>query len=70
LGIIATDNLSGIRSYRATIDGKWVLMAYDFKKNLLFYTFDDTLAAGEHIFNMDVSDDKGNTSNINFLFTR
>lgn len=70
LGILAKDNLSGIHAYRATIDGKWVLMSYEFKKDLLFYTFDNTLAPGQHLFTIDVSDDKGNTSNLHFQFTR
>lgn len=30
------DELSGISSYRATVDGKWVLMNYDYKRKLLW----------------------------------
>ena len=70
IGIIASDNLSGIRKYRATIDGKWVLCEYEFKQNLLFYTFDDTIAPGEHIFNIEVIDDKENKSSLKFTFKR
>lgn len=68
LGIFATDDLSGIRDYRATIDGNWVLVAYEYKKDLLFYTFDGTLAPGEHVFSISVSDDKANTSTLTFTF--
>ncbi|MBI4931510.1 MAG: M23 family metallopeptidase [Bacteroidetes bacterium] len=39
ISIIISDNLTGIKSYRATIDGKWVLMEYEPKKALLFYEF-------------------------------
>ena len=65
IGIIATDNLSGIRKYRATIDGNWVLMEYEMKQNLLYYIFNGTLKPGIHRFEIKVSDDKNNTS---FLF--
>ncbi len=30
------DNLSGIKSFRLTVAGKWVLMNYDYKRNLLW----------------------------------
>lgn len=70
IGVIATDNLSGIRKYKAKIDGNWVLCEYEFKKDLLFYTFDDTLEHRVHTFEIEVSDDKGNTSVILFSFKR
>ena len=35
------DEHSGIKDYRATINGKWVLMEYDYKKNSLVYDFSD-----------------------------
>jgi len=70
IGITATDNLSGIRKYRATIDGNWVLCEYEFKKNLLFYTFDDSITKGEHFFMIEVSDDKNNKSRLIFSFIR
>jgi len=31
-----TDDLSGIRSFKATINGKWILMKYESKKNLIW----------------------------------
>ena len=70
IGILASDNLSGIRKYRATIDGKWVLCEYEFKKNLLFYTFDQSITKGEHFFQIEVTDDKQNTSILSFVFIR
>ena len=36
------DNLSGIKSYRGTIGGEWVLFEYDAKRNLLYYNHDNT----------------------------
>jgi murein DD-endopeptidase MepM/ murein hydrolase activator NlpD len=62
IGIIATDNLSGIKKYRATIDGKWVACEYEFKKDLLFYTFDEHVQPGLHTFTIEVTDAKENKS--------
>lgn len=70
IGILASDNLSGIRKYRATIDGKWVLCEYEFKKNLLLYTFDDKITPGLHQFKIEVTDDKENKSTLQFIFKR
>ena len=39
LSVKITDNLSGVSSYSAMIDGKWALMEYDAKDDLLEYFF-------------------------------
>ncbi len=70
IGIKATDNLSGIKKYRATIDGNWVICEYEMKQDLLFYAFDEKLKTGRHIFTIEVSDDKQNTSTMSFSFFR
>lgn len=59
-----TDNLSGIETFRGTIDGKWVLFEYDLKNNLISYTFDKSrMQFGKnHTLNLEVADYKGNTS--------
>lgn len=59
-----TDNLSGIETFRGTIDGKWVLFEYDLKNNLLSYAFDKTRMkfGTNHELKLDVTDNKGNTS--------
>lgn len=59
-----TDNLSGIESFRGTIDKQWVLFEYDLKNNLITYTFDKgRLQFGKtHALNLEVTDFKGNTS--------
>jgi hypothetical protein len=54
------DELSGIASYRGTLNGKWILMEYDAKIDLLFYTIDEHLLAGENSFSLEVKDGKGN----------
>lgn len=57
------DNLSGIKSYRGTIDNKWILMEYDYKTGLLVYTFDDSrVSSGRHLFQLTVTDERGNSS--------
>ncbi len=65
-----TDNLSGIKKYRATIDGNWVLCEYDAKNDLLFHAFDGTLQAGVHHFKLQVTDDKNNTTEFKLIFKR
>lgn len=70
LAVIARDDLSGIKKYRATVDGNWVICEYELKQDLLFYKFDETLAAGIHNFYLEVTDDKGNRSNLLISFKR
>lgn len=62
LKLTVTDDLSGIVSYRATIDGKWVLLNYDYKNDILIYTLDERCPSGEHNFEMVVTDDAGNAA--------
>jgi len=68
--IIAGDNLSGLKSYPAYIDDKWVLMEYEPKKNLLYYTFDSSIKKGKHTFLIEVKDERGNASTFKANFTR
>lgn len=51
-----SDDLSGIKSYRATLNGRWILMDYDAKVSLLTYKFDDRLKRGENKFELVVMD--------------
>ncbi len=36
ISFIIKDDLSGVRSYKATLNGKWLLMNYDKKRNLIW----------------------------------
>ena len=65
-----SDNLSGIKSYRGTIDGQWVLMEFDNKEKTLCYTFDDkiTKTLGEHELLVVVTDKKGNIKKLSVKF--
>ncbi len=58
------DSLSGIKSYRGTIDGKWVLFEYDAKNSLITYTFDPVRISfkQQHSIQLEVVDNKNNTS--------
>jgi hypothetical protein len=65
-----SDNLSGIKTFRATIDGRWVLMEYDAKRATLWHTFDEGIVAGKHQFQLVVSDMKQNVKVFDASFTR
>ncbi|WP_207427129.1 M23 family metallopeptidase [Pedobacter sp. SYSU D00535] len=56
-----SDNLSGIRSYSATIDGQWVLMEFDAKTATLKHSFDYRTSSGKHLFQLIVTDMKMNS---------
>lgn len=70
LSVKISDRGTGIRSYRGTIDGKWILMALDGKTGTLAYTFDDRLPAGEHKFDLVVKDEVGNETTLSINFKR
>ncbi len=65
-----TDNLSGIKSYRGTIDGIWVLFQHDNKEKTLTYNFDEKLikSDGEHILVVTIIDKKGNSKKLTTTF--
>lgn len=62
ISVIIKDELSGISSYRGTINDKWVLMEYDAKNNILTYIFDENTPTGDLNFELVVSDERGNSS--------
>ncbi len=64
-----SDNLSGIKSYRGSIDNKWILMEYDYKNGMLIYTFEDNYNDElPHEFKLTVIDQKGNSNSIQKTF--
>lgn len=65
-----SDNLSGVKSYAAKIDGKWVLLEQDYKTRIFRYTFDDNIAAGKHVFELTVTDNKDNVAHYTATFNR
>jgi hypothetical protein len=64
LRIRITDDLSGIKSYEPSIDGKWALFEYDQKNDLLIYRFDpERIKKGiMHNLSLKVEDNKENQS--------
>lgn len=70
IGITIGDNLSGIKSYRATVDGKWILMEYEPKKSLLFHEFDEHITPGKHTFRIEVTDGRNNVRVYSAAFIR
>lgn len=57
-----SDALSGIKYYRGTLNGKWILMEYDAKSNSLTYFFDEMIKHGKNNFKLVVGDGVGNES--------
>ena len=65
------DKGAGIKNYRATIDGNWILMEYNHKKGILTYNFSDKkLVGSKHIFKLVVSDNVDNLTKIETTFFR
>ena len=65
-----SDNLSGIRYYRGTLNGEWILMDFDAKDNLLVYNFDNRIKPGKNIFRLVVRDAVGNERIYHATLTR
>jgi len=66
----ASDNLSGIKSCVATIDGNWVMLVQDYRTRLYKYTFDSITPPGKHTFELTVTDNKDNVSKFTASFNR
>ena len=63
LKVKISDNLSGIKSYRGEIDGKWILFEYDAKRRLLTYDFNDSkLEGNKHTLKVTAVDNVNNTN--------
>ena len=63
------DDLSGISKYRATVNGKWILMEYDYKEGLLIHNFDDGIIKDtKNNLKIIVTDNVGNSSTFETTF--
>jgi hypothetical protein len=65
-----SDKGTGIQSYNAWVDGKWILMKYDGKKNVIYHTFDEKIPTGTHSIRIVISDLRGNTTVFESAFIR
>ena len=69
LKVKISDKGSGMKDYRATIDGEWILMEYNHRKKIATYNFNDKkLSGSKHIFKIVVSDNVGNTNTLSATF--
>ncbi len=63
LEIVVDDEFSGIKSYRATMNGQWILMEHEPKDNTLIYDFSDIeFDQAQLDFELEVEDQVGNQS--------
>lgn len=71
LVIRVTDDLSGINSYRATVNGKFILMEHEYKNNTLTHYFSDGVVTDtENNLKVVVTDNMGNSSTYEATFHR
>lgn len=64
------DDLSGIKSYRGTINDNWVLFEYDQKSATIKHVFDERTPSGKHTLKLVVSDNKNNIKTYETTITR
>lgn len=70
---VVRDKESGIHYYSAYIDNQWVPLYYDYKDDMLYFSFDDKKnppSNSLHIFRLLVCDYVGNESEYVFNFVR
>jgi len=71
LEVEIADNLSGINTYDAYLNGKWILMEYDYKTKKITYDFEDNIAdEGRNDLKIVVSDNIGNSTTFESHFFR
>lgn len=71
LKIQLSDDLSGIKNYRATVNGKWILMEFDAKKSILTYDFNDNaITDTKNNLKLIVTDYVGNSATFEATFFR
>ncbi len=64
----AMSDASGIKSYRAELDGKWLMFSR--RSNVLTYTFDEHCPPGNHTLKLTVTDIADNESTYTLTFKR
>ena len=71
LKIKISDAISGIKNFRATVNGKWILMEYDSKTKILTHDFNDgVITDTKNNLKLIVTDNVGNSSKFESVFYR
>lgn len=71
LSVYIADDLSGVNTYSATLNGEWVLMEYEPKRNTLTYNFDDKILDKKQcVLKVTVTDNVGNQNTLTTSFYR
>ncbi len=71
LKVKISDDLSGISNYRATVNGKWILMEYNYKTGELTHDFNDNVITDtKNNLKVIVTDNVGNSSTFEATFFR
>ncbi len=71
LSLRISDDLSGVKTYSATLNGNWILMEYEPKTNTLTYNFDDKILDKTQCeLQVTVTDNVGNTTTYDSTFYR
>ena len=71
LSLRISDDLSGIDTYSATLNGEWILMEYEPKKKTITYNFDDKILDQKKCqLEVVVTDNVGNSTTFTSTFYR
>ena len=71
LKVKISDAISGIKNYRATVNGQWILMEYDTKTQMLVHDFNDEVVQDtKNNLKIIVTDNVGNSSTFETIFYR
>jgi hypothetical protein len=66
-----SDDLSGIATFDAWLNGKWILMHYDYKTRIIFHDFSDGIVdEGRNELKVVVTDNVGNSTTFETHFFR
>ena len=69
IAVLVRDNYKQIKSFRATLDGKWLLFSND-KARAFIYHFDEHCSLGKHELKISATDEAGNVGEKVLHFVR
>ena len=72
LSIKISDNESGVKNYRGTINDKWILLEYNPMKGILSYDFNDNVNRDDvkNVLEIKIEDNAGNEKKLIKTFYR